>query len=470
LVVGLPVLLPLTTSAPCAAQTTAQPKAPKKKPKLKPAIARPHPVAEPEVVEPAETLDPAAAATDAASTAASSASAGSNADAVSCPQDRIDKLVHDLNDWSTALAENDRRLRADRGCGQPNVICLDRLGDPSPSQMPERVSAGHPLSVYAVVPSIDRGRVTISTSIRASTAQSQIADETEPSSKPEAKPAAIEPCKLMGYQKDAIKSAALPIAKFASLPGLEGVAVPPESWTDAYWASADDTKVLGEWLTWQSQPHPVPRFNALRTRIDVPPGDLLAIDFTRLERGSRAPSVEKHYEVIIDNGKYYVEPSLLVPFVYRGNRMVELTPTVSGTELRIGIEQDWHITGALMLNVFPFGRQKGQITSFRNCRYRSCIDNWLGAQFGASLDPFFQEWYLGVLFEPISGLGVGFGGALLKGEFLAPGRAEGMLLPSASAAVTHSDYMVRAYFGLSFTLDIFETLERGAAVTRRALF
>lgn len=472
----LPAVI-LGVATPCAAQAAppAPPKAPKKKPKLKPTVARPQPVVEPDVVEPSpsdSTADKSKQGSPGpdASSPAAGAVAASVGDGTSCPQDRIDKLVHELNDWWAALRENERTLRADRGCDQPNVICLDRLGEASAEQKPERVSAGHPLSVYAIIPSVDRGRITISTSIRASTSQSQIGDETEPLTKPDVAPAFTLPCKLIGFQKEAIKAAALPIARLASAPGLEAIAVPPDSWTDAYWSSADDMKILGDWLNWQAQPRPVPRFNALRVRIDVPAGDLLAIDFTRLERGSRTPSVEKHYEVIIDNGRYYVEPALLVPFVYRGARTVELTPTVSGTELRVGIRQDWHVTGAVMVNVFPLGRQRGQISSFRTCRYKSCIDNWLGVQFGASLNPFFQEWYSGVIFEPVSGLTLGFGASLLKGEFLAPGRAEGMLLPSTSASVNYSEYMVRPYFGLSFTLDILDTIERGAAVTKRALF
>lgn len=475
----LPALVVLAVAAPGAGQGKPQAttKAAKKKVNVKPvgapkpAPARPEPVAEPNLVDPPVTdTAPTASKVGNGDSDATKSTNNAGVEGVSCAQDRIDKLVHELNDWSAALRENEKIVRADRGCGQPNVICLDRLGEAGTDQMPERVLVGHPLSVYAIVPTIDRGRITISTSIRASTAQSQIADETEATSPPEKSAAAIEPCKLVGYQKAAIKEAALPIARFASAPGLEAVAVPPDSWTDSYWTSADDMKTLNEWLAWQAQPRPAPRFNALRARIEVPSGDLLAVDFTRMERGSRTPSVEKHYELIIDNGRYYLEPALLVPFVYRGVRTVELTPTVSGTEIRLGIEQDWHITAAAMLNVFPLGRQKGQISSFRSCRYRSCIDNWLGAQVGASLDPFFQEWYLGVLFEPVSGLSVGFGGAILKGEFLAPGRAVGMLLPSGDASVKFSDYMVRPYFGMSFTLDIFETLDRGAAVTKRALF
>jgi hypothetical protein len=274
----------------------------------------------------------------------------------------------------------------------------------------------------------------------------------------------------MSYQKIAVKAAALPVARFASQPGLEAIAIPAESATDAYWASSDDAKILSDWMAWDADPPPVPRYTALRTRIDVPPGDVLSIDFLRVERGARQPSVEKHYDIVIDNGRYYIEPALLVPFVYHGTRTVDLTPTVSGTELRVGIAQDWRVTAAAMINVFPLGRQKGQISSFRYCRYKSCVDNWLGAQFGAGLDPIFRDWYLGVVFEPVSGLTAGFGASLLKGDFLIPGRAVGMLLPSADLPVKYSDYMIRAYFGLSLTLDIFETLDRGAVATKRMLF
>ena len=471
------VSVPLTLSTSSAAQTGAEPaaKPAKKRPKLKPALPKPAPLA-PEPVESAPASSPEqpkseTGAKDAqAPVASASSSPQPSVDAISCPQDKIDALVHDLTEWSGALEESERRLRVERGCGQPNVICLNRLGEPGSDPLPERVMAGRPISVYVVVPSIDRGRITISTSIRANTAQSQVADSVEATSRPAAAPASSEPCRLMSSQKDAIKAAAMPIARFGGQPGLEAEGVPVDSWTDSYWTSADDAKILGEWSTWQAEGRLTPRFTALRARMEVPTGDVLSVDFTRVERGSRSPSIEKHYDVVIDNGRYYVEPALLVPFIYKGSRSIELTPTVSGTELRVGIQQDWRVTGAAMINVFPLGRQKGQVSSFRYCRYRSCVDNWLGAQFGAGLDPLFRDWYLGIVLEPISGFTVGFGASLLKGEFLAPGRAEGMLLPTGDALVKYSDYMVRPYFGLSLTLDILETLDRGATATKRMLF
>jgi hypothetical protein len=468
-----PMTLIMTEARPADAQAAPAGKpALKKKPKLKPALSKPdQPAPEP---APAATPAPDTAKADTPAstpeTTPPAATAPTTPDAVSCPQDRIDSLVHDLNEWTNLVMENERHARAERGCGQANIVCLDRLGEPGPDPLPERVRAGNPLSVYAIVPAIDHGRITLSTSIRASTAQSQTVTETDPP--PKSPPAAdsVPVCKLMAYQKASIKSAALPLARFAAQPGLEALTVPTDSGTDAYWSSTDDMKILNDWFAWQSEPRPSPRFTALRARMEVPSGDMLSIDFARTERGARTPSIEKHYDLLIDNGRYYVEPALLVPFIYHGSRTVQLAPTVSGTELRLDVEQDWRVTAAAMIDIFPLGRQKEQISSFRFCRYRSCIDNWLGVQIGTGLDPVFRDWYFGALFEPVSGVAFAFGAVLLKGDFLIPGRAEGMLIPTADTPVKYEDYMVRAYFGASFTLDLLDTLDRGAVATKRALF
>jgi hypothetical protein len=474
---ALLALVPLSASVTSSAQLGVPPPAkpaPKKKPKLKPAAPKADaPAADPAPAPATDTKKADSAPPEAPPASPPTPPAPAPApdtDAISCSQDRIDSLVHDLNDWTDQLKDGEKKLRAERGCDQPNVVCLDRLGEPGADPIPQRVKAGQPLSVYAIVPAFDRGRITISTSIRASTAQSQVVNDAEAPTKPASSHEPIEPCKLTSLQKDTLKAAAVPLARFASQPGLETLTVPADSGTDAYWSSPDDMKILNDWLAWQKEPRSTPRFAALRARIDVPAGDFLSVDFSRVERGSRTPSIEKHYDLVIDNGVYYVEPALLVPFVYHGSRSVELTPTVSGTELRVGIAQDWRVTAAATVHIFPLGRQRGQVSSFKYCRYRSCIENWLGAEFGAGLDPIFRDWYLGVFFEPVSGFNIGFGAALLKGEFLVPGRAEGMLLPSADVPVKYNDYMVRGYFGASFSLDILETLDRGAAVTKKALF
>src|SRR5207247_4243072 len=101
-------------------------------------------------------------------------------------------------------------------------------------------------------------------------------------------------------------------------------------------------------------------------------------------------------------------------------------------------------------------------SSFRHCRERTCFANWLGVQVGTAFDHPARDWYFGLLVEPVSGLALGLGASLLKGEFLGPGIAEGMLLPSRDAWVMHSEYMVRPYLGIAITTDIVQTLDRGA--------
>jgi hypothetical protein len=60
----------------------------------------------------------------------------------------------------------------------------------------------------------------------------------------------------------------------------------------------------------------------------------------------------------------------------------------------------------------------------------------------------------------------------LKGDFLAPGRSEGMLLPVVDTPTKNSttQYMFRPYLGFSFTLDIVETLDRAGDSAKRLLF
>jgi hypothetical protein len=73
---------------------------------------------------------------------------------------------------------------------------------------------------------------------------------------------------------------------------------------------------------------------------------------------------------------------------------------------------------------------------------------------------------MGLVFEPLSGLALGVGVALLQGQFLAPGMAEGMILPSAADLRTNTDYMLRPYFGLTLTTDILDAVSRATVSTR----
>jgi hypothetical protein len=269
-------------------------------------------------------------------------------------------------------------------------------------------------------------------------------------------------------QRDTLKAAAAPIAQLVVRPGLEAWGIPAGIADDAYWMNATNAMIFADLSAWAaSHASDTLRFTAVEAKVEVPFAEpSLDIDFERVEGSSASPTVAAHYSVWIDSGQYHLEASVLVPFVYRGRRVATLTPTAGGNELQVALNQDWHTTAAVMVDLFPFGRQKGQVSSFQHCRSGSCAENWLAIQFGTGLSSIFQEWYLGLLFEPVSGLALAGGGALLKGDFLGPGLAEGMLLQSASQFSVKSDYMIRPYFGIAVTSDIFQTLDRSSVFAR----
>jgi hypothetical protein len=365
--------------------------------------------------------------------------------------------------------EGERAALADRGCDRPDVFCLNRLGDPEGDTLPDRARAGQPFAVEVVLPVVDHGKVAVSTSgaAKAGVAAGPFA-EIAPAGGGSIEGGSAA-CDLSPSQRDSLKAAAMPIAQLAARPGLEALGIPAGSQEQGYWMSSANPGIFSDWAAWAlAHAADSPRFTAVEAKVEVPFAEpTLDIEFSRTEAGSPSPSIDQHYSVWIDSGRYHLEASVVVPFVYRGRRVATLTPTPTGTELyQVGLNQDWHVTAALMIDVFPFGRQKGQVSSFQHCRSSSCAENWLGVQVGTGFSSIFQEWYMGLLFEPVSGLGVGAGAAFLKGDFLGPGLAEGMLLDSPSKFSVNSDYMIRPYFGVAITSDIFQTLDRSSVFAR----
>ena len=389
----------------------------------------------------------------------------------SCAREQIDKLTRELDRWIRQYEEAEKTLASDLHCDHPDVVCLDRFGELNKDALPARVESGKGLSVHVLLPTAETGSLTISTAYRSHRGQAfGPAESPVPPKPPVASGTGPETvCGLTTSERDRIRNSAMPIAVLASRPGLDSLGVPPFSWTDGYWSPMTDGRIIEDWTAWieAQRGQRSATFTSIGSRLDVPGGDMVNIDFARTEHGARTASVERHYEVPIDNGAYYLELAVLVPFVYKGERTAQFVPVAGSADLRLGIEEDWHVTGAAMIQYFPFGRQRSQTVSFRNCRFASCVENWLGAQLGTGFSHPLREWYLGLVFEPVSGFNLVAGASMLQGDFLSRGRAEGMLLPSPDPAASNSQYMFRPYFGFSFTLDIVETLDRAATYARQ---
>jgi hypothetical protein len=387
-----------------------------------------------------------------------------------CGNDRVDEVARALSVWAARYKDAQASAYSERGCNRSDVFCLDRLGQAANDTLPSRVRAGQPFTVEVILPEADRGKVAVSTSgaAKAGVAAGPFTEAGGSSGPPSPVLASGGACALSPMQRDALRAAAAPIALLGAHAGLESWAIPGGSAEDAYWMNATNGSIFGDWAEWAAaHASDTIRFTAVEAKVEVPFAEpSLDVDFERVDGSSPSPSLTAQYSVWIDSGQYHIEASVLVPFVYRGRRVATLTPTASGSPLQVGINEDWHVTAAVMVDLFPAGRQKGQVSSFQHCRTGSCVENWLGVQFGTGLSSIFQEWYLGLVFEPVSGLAIAGGGTLLKGDFLGQGIAEGMLLPSASEFSVKSDYMIRPYFGVAVTSDIFQTLDRSSVFAR----
>jgi hypothetical protein len=182
------------------------------------------------------------------------------------------------------------------------------------------------------------------------------------------------------------------------------------------------------------------------------------VDFERLPATAEELRLVEGYTLTIDHGRYFLQFGLGVPFVINGDRKVTTAPFPGTGERFSVIQQDVYVNAALMLNFFPFGgRRNGQVWFCTNgCRWGDA----LGFQFGTELDTRnpFEQWYLGAVFEPITGMSVNGGLALVKGQFLSNKAEEGSVITGTGDPETITEFMPRPYVGLTLTTDILQTL------------
>lgn len=187
----------------------------------------------------------------------------------------------------------------------------------------------------------------------------------------------------------------------------------------------------------------------------------LKITFRRADNST----IKSSYEIRINHGNHYVQIGVLFPITIDGSRAV--TPALlpgSGGVRRLTVNEDWSVNPALVLNLFPGGRRKGVVSSFSHCCEAYNFWDSAGIQAGVDLDlgdPF-DRIFVGLVFEPVSGLSLNAGAAFVKGEFVPEGYAAGMVVPQDETFTPDRRYMTRFYFGATLTLDIVETVARAA--------
>lgn len=205
------------------------------------------------------------------------------------------------------------------------------------------------------------------------------------------------------------------------------------------------------------------------------------------QAGSADAALEavEHYTTAVAHGRYFLDVGVLIPVVIGGEREVVADDTDQPNVKRLRIRNDVDVFPALMLHVFPGGREFGALSSFsrgascgpgrldpsgcRASRHRRRAANSLGVQAGVELDfKKFSRVFLGGLFEPVSGFSVNAGVALTRLQYIRGGYYEGAVIPATN--VVHADgtpdlsryveqrWAPRFYLGITLSLDILRYL------------
>ena len=182
------------------------------------------------------------------------------------------------------------------------------------------------------------------------------------------------------------------------------------------------------------------------------------IDFARTHADTH---VDAQYEIPIERRRSYVEAGLLIPLVVDGKRAIE-TAYVPGTaERALRVVEDDVVFAALVLNLYPLG---GRRRDLAYCCSKPVALDWLSdllaLQVGIDVDftNLRDRFFAGALLEPIAGLGIGGGVALVQGQVLGGGFAEGMILEDEQPVARRSAYFVRGYFGLTASTALLRTI------------
>ena len=184
-------------------------------------------------------------------------------------------------------------------------------------------------------------------------------------------------------------------------------------------------------------------------------------------------SAKDSVSISVVQGRYFLDLGLMVPAVIEGRRRVVAEESPASGARTLAVDHDVPRPSlAVMLNVFPGGRRAGIFHAFAErercnpakasyfeCKqrnHRRNAANSLGFQVGLDLDlsdPA-DAFFLGGLFEPVTGLSLNAGISLRKGQFLPAGRRVGQLIADDDDLASQTRYMVRPYIGLTFSLDI----------------
>ncbi len=162
----------------------------------------------------------------------------------------------------------------------------------------------------------------------------------------------------------------------------------------------------------------------------------------------------------ISHGKYYYDVGFITAVVPLGQRTVS-APQRAGVpgDTSITVTSQTAVATGIALNLYPGGHRRDAYSGFEPNFWRPHWGDMLGLQLAISPDLRAPQSTLfgGVLFEPVTGVALGTGAILLKGDFLQSGYYEGMSTSAPRGDYVVQKYMLRWHAGVTFGVELFNT-------------
>jgi hypothetical protein len=154
-------------------------------------------------------------------------------------------------------------------------------------------------------------------------------------------------------------------------------------------------------------------------------------------------------ELDVSPPRYFLDVGLLVSFTPK-YQTVSTSRAPGSSEVFIREEEQIHPSAAITLNYFPFGQ-------YAVPRFSDWHGLGIQAGIGADFSEIDDEFYVGLIWEPIPGAGISGGLAMLSMQRLQPDYPEGALVSPSD--VPKDEFLgPRAYFGISLNTQVFQTV------------
>ncbi len=182
------------------------------------------------------------------------------------------------------------------------------------------------------------------------------------------------------------------------------------------------------------------------------------VEVRRLDDGEPLWKPVRTHTITVNHGRYFADVGLMIPLVVQGQHDIGSTRPPGSADRVVTQVEGAQVNAAIALNLYPGGHPNSVIMP----DWRRPAD-YLGLQLGVDINlasP--RQLYVGGLFEPVSGVSLGLGLALLRVNLLNEGYEPGLLLRPGEEPPVHEGIIPRFYVAATLSTEAIDMIRSGA--------